>query len=215
MTTPSRALIVIDVQQEYFAGPLTIQFPAPDASLAKITAAIDAATASGIPIVVVQHTGGDEAPIFNPTTSGFATHPDVVSRQDATWHAIVKEYSSVFPGTGLLDWLREGQIDTITLVGYMTNNCILATAAEAETHGIGVEVLSDATGAISLANDAGVVDARVVHETLMALLHSNFAAVARTEAWVAVVADGVALPGGNLVESAMGGASRSPARDLQ
>ena len=215
MTTPSRALIVIDVQQEYFAGPLTIQFPAPDASLAKITAAIDAATASGIPIVVVQHTGGDEAPIFNPTTSGFATHPDVVSRQDATWHAIVKEYSSVFPGTGLLDWLREGQIDTITLVGYMTNNCILATAAEAETHGIAVEVLSDATGAISLANAAGVVDARVVHETLMALLHSNFAAVARSEAWVAVVADGVALPGGNLVESAVGGASRSPARDLQ
>ena len=213
MTTPSRALIVIDVQQEYFAGPLTIQYPAPDASLAKITAAIDAAAASGIPIVVVQHTGGDEAPIFNPTADGFATHPEVASRQDATWHAIVKEYSSVFPGTGLLDWLREGQIDTITLVGYMTNNCILASAAEAETHGIGVEVLSDASGAISLANDAGVVDARVVHETLMALLHSNFAAVATTEAWVAAVADGVALTGGNLVESATGGASRLSARD--
>ena len=46
-------------------------------------------------------------------------------------------------------------VDTVTLVGYMTNNCVLASAVEAEFLGFTTEVLSDATGAINLANDAG------------------------------------------------------------
>jgi hypothetical protein len=79
--------------------------------------------------------------------------------------------------------LREQGIDTITLSGYMTNNCVIASAASAEPLGFTVEVLRDATGAIDLANDAGTASARQVHETLMALLHSNWAAVTDTAAW--------------------------------
>ena len=170
-------------------------------------AAIDAAAASDIPIVVVQHTGGDEAPIFNPTTDGFATHPEVASRQDASWHAIVKEYSSVFPGTGLLDWLHSNAIDTITLVGYMTNNCVLASAADAEFVGFEIEVLSDATGAINLANAAGTADAKTVHTVLMTLLNSSWASVANTDAWIAAVAAGEPLSGNDLGSSAAAGAA--------
>jgi hypothetical protein len=65
-----------------------------------------------------------------------------------------------------------------------------------------VEVLSDATGAINLSNEAGTIPAQQVHETLMALLHSNFAAVADAAAWTAAVAAGAALPKSNLVVSA-------------
>ncbi len=78
---------------------------------------------------------------------------------------MTKAYASVFAGTGLLDWLRDRAVDTLTLVGYMTNNCVLATAADAEQHGLAVEVLSDATGAINLANEAGSASAQQVHET--------------------------------------------------
>ncbi|MFG3423025.1 hypothetical protein [Micromonospora sp. NPDC047730] len=42
----------------------------------------------------------------------------------------------------------------------MTNNCVPASAAEAETHGPAAEVLSDATGAINSANEAGFAGAR-------------------------------------------------------
>ena len=115
----------------------------------------------------------------------------------------------MFAGTDLLPWLQERGIDTITLVGYMTNNCVLASAAEAETHGLAAEVLSDATGAIDIANDAGFADAKTVHTTLMSLFHSNFAAVADTATWSGAAAAGRSLPKSDLGSSAVAGARRA------
>ena len=207
--SPRRALILVDVQQEYFSGPLEIQYPAHSDSLPMITAAIDAAAAAGIPIAVIQHSAGDDAPVFNPTTVGFTLHPEIASRQSPEWKSAVKQFGTVFAGTDVLEWLREHEIDTITLVGYMTNNCILASAAESETHGLAAEVLSDATGSIHIANAAGVADAKIVHTTLMALLNSNFAAVATTETWADAVADGSALAKDDLGSSAVLGAQRA------
>jgi nicotinamidase-related amidase len=160
MTSPNRALILIDVQQDYFGdGPLEIHYPPHTDSLPRIVSAIDAATEAGLPVVAVQHTMGDDAPLFNPTQPGFRLHPEVESRRTGGWKSVVKRYGTVFAGTDLLAWLRDHDIDTITLVGYMTNNCVLASAAEAETHGLAAEVLSDATGAINIANEAGFADA--------------------------------------------------------
>ena len=208
MSDPRRALVLVDVQQEYFSGPLEIRHPSPADSLPRITAAIDAATSADVPVVVVQHTLGDGAPVFDPTSPRFALHPEVEQRRTSAWKAVTKSHGSAYVGTDLLAWLRENAIDTVTLVGYMTNNCILATAAESEAHGIAAEVLSDATGAISIANEAGSVDAETVHTTLMALLHSNFAAVARTDAWISAVQDGRELAGSDLVTSATSGAEQ-------
>jgi nicotinamidase-related amidase len=210
MTMPARALVLIDIQQEYFTGPLEIQYPAPTDSLPRIIAAIDAAEANGIPVVVVQHTAGDDAPVFNPTLPGFALHPEIEQRRTPAWKAITKQYGSVFAGTDLVDWLQENGVDTVTLVGYMTNNCIIASAAQAETIGIAAEVLSDATGAISISNDAGHVGAETVHTTLMALMNSNFAAVESTITWITALAEGETLQKDNLPTSAMSGAERFP-----
>ena len=68
-------------------------------------------------------------------------------------------------------------------------------------------MLSDATGAIHLSNEAGTVSARQVHETLMVLLHSNFAAVSTTAAWSEAVAASSPIAGSDLVTSAMQGAA--------
>jgi nicotinamidase-related amidase len=209
MTTPKRALIVVDVQQEYFGGLLEIQYPPHADSLPRITDAIDAATAAGIPVVAVQHTMGDDAPVFNPTQPGYLLHPEVESRRTDAWKSVVKQFSSVFAGTDVAAWLREQGIDTVTLVGYMTNNCILASAVEAESHGFTAEVLSDATGAIHLANDAGFTDAKTVHTSLMALFNSNLAAVTDTATWSAAAAAGESLPAPDLGTSAIAGAQHA------
>ena len=208
MTTARRALILIDVQQEYFAGPLAIPYPPRDESILRIADAIDAATTAGVPVVVVQHSSGSGAPVFDPDTSAFELHPEVARRVQPSWKGVVKQYGSVFAGTELEAWLREQGVDTVTLVGYMTNNCVIASAAGAEELGIDVEVLSDATGAINLENAAGSVDAKTVHTTLMALLDSNFAAVATTATWTEALTDGTALPKDDLVSSATRGAGR-------
>jgi nicotinamidase-related amidase len=209
MTAPRRALVLVDIQQEYFGGPLEVRHPNRDDSVRTIGRAIDAATAAGIPVVVVQHTAGEGAPVFDPTSDAYRLHPEIESRRTDAWKGLVKTKGSVFAGTGLADWLRAEGLDTITLVGYMTNNCIIASAVEAEGLDVAAEVLSDATGAIALENAAGSVDAATVHGTLMTLLHSNYAAVATTDAWIAALGAGAALPKDDLGSSAVAGAARS------
>lgn len=136
-------------------------------------------------------------------------HHKVESRRTETWFSITKKYGSVFAGTELFDWLQERDINTVTLVGYMTNNCVIASAAAAADQGLSAEVLSDATGAINIANDAGHADAQSVHTTIMTLLHSNFAAVSSTAKWTEAVLAGAPLPKSDLVTSATTGTQRA------
>jgi nicotinamidase-related amidase len=205
MTAPRRALVVIDVQQEYFEGLLPIQYPAREESVARIREAVDAATHADAPIVLVQHELPAGAPVFGSGSATFQNHPDIAAYEGKAAKRISKQFGSVFAGTDLDAWLRDHGIDTITLVGYMTNNCILSSAVDAEPRGFAVEVLSDATGAIDLANEAGRASAQQVHETLMVLFHSNWAAVVDTNTWIAALETSEPLDKSNLVTSAAQG----------
>ena len=64
MSAPRRALVVIDVQNDYFDGPLEIQYPPREDSLARITTAMDVAAEHGLPVVVVRHEMPEGAPVF-------------------------------------------------------------------------------------------------------------------------------------------------------
>ena len=89
MTSPRRALILIDVQQQYFGGPLEIQYPPHQESLPTIAKAIDAATAAGIPVAVIQHSAGVGAPVFAPGTRGVELHPEIERRKTTEWKSLV------------------------------------------------------------------------------------------------------------------------------
>lgn len=205
MSEIRRALIVIDVQNDYFDGPLAIQYPPRDEALSTIVQVIDAAQQEGLPVAFVQHAMDDSAPVFNPTTDGYALHKDIASRQTNDTHHVIKRFGSIYADTDVEQWLRENNADTVTLVGFMTNNCVIASAVEGEQRGLVTEVLSDATGAINLSNAAGTADAQTVHETLMTLLNSNFAAVGTSEQWKEAVKKDTAIDRSNLIESAIQG----------
>lgn len=205
LPTPRRALIVVDVQQEYFDGPLEIQYPPREESLANILNTVKVAGANDLPVVIVQHRMPEGAPVFVEGTPGWSLHPALEGHIDSATKRVHKQYASIFAGTDIAEWLRAKGIDTITIVGYMTNNCDLGTAVEAEGLGFAAEIISDASGAIHLANEAGQVSAQSLHETLMILLQSNFAAVATTSEWVEAVNSGTNLPKSNLVVSAVQG----------
>lgn len=209
MPEARRAVVVVDVQQEYFTGALPIRFPPVDQSLARILAVLDVAARENLPVAIVRHEKPAGAALFAVGSPGWALHPGLESRIDASWKRITKGFASCFDHTELTDWLHQHDVNTVTLVGYMTNNCILATAAAAIPLGFSAEVLSDATGAPHLANEVGSVSARDVHETLMVLLNSNFAAVATTEEWTAASSSGTPLPRSNLLASARQGATAS------
>lgn len=205
MTAPKRALVVIDVQQEYFDGILQIQAPSPEASLANITSALDLAAERDLPVVVVQHELPEGSPVFAEGSESWSLHPEIEQRLQPSWKRVTKDRASVFAGTDVAPWLAEQGVDTITIVGFMTNNCDIGTAVGAEELGLSAEILSDASGAIHLANEAGKVSAEQLHETLLVLLQSNFAAVASTQDWAAAVTAGEALPKSDLGTSAMQG----------
>lgn len=205
MTTPRRALIVVDVQQEYFDGILQIQSPLPEHSLANVGAALDVAERHDLPVVIVQHELPEGAPVFAVGSDSWALHPEIERCVKPGWKRVTKDKSSVFAGTDVAAWLAEKGVDTITIVGFMTNNCDIATAVGAEELGLTAEILADATGAIHLANEAGKVSADQLHQALLVLLHSNFAAVASTEAWADAVAAGEPLPKSDLGTSAVQG----------
>jgi nicotinamidase-related amidase len=199
-TAPRRALVVIDVQNEYFeGGGLPIEHPPVAQSLPNITRAMDAAHAAGTPVVVVRHHAPAGAPVFQADAHNGQLHPEVAKRPHD--HLVTKAFPSVFTGTDFADWIARSGIDTLSIAGYMTHNCDASTVFEAMHRGLNVEFLSDATGALPYANDAGRASAEEIHRVFSVVFHSNFAAVATTEAWIAALQAGEAIEKDNVVMS--------------
>ncbi|WP_298335038.1 cysteine hydrolase family protein [Ferrimicrobium sp.] len=195
----TRALVVIDVQNEYISGNLPISYPKLSVSLANIGIAMDTAAELGMPIVVVQQVAPETSPIFAKGSNGYALHEVVTSR--SCDHHVEKTLPSAFVGTDLAMWLETHAIDTIVIVGYMTQNCDESTARDALHHGLTVEFLSDATGTLAMANQQGSLGAEELHRAVLLVLQSRFAAVSTTREWVDAVRNGMDLERSNVVAS--------------
>lgn len=183
-----RALIVIDVQNDYVGGNLPISYPSVEQTLANIGRAMDAAKGASIPVVVVQNILPATAPFMAQGTPGAELHPVVATRG---WdHYIQKKLPSAFHDTDLAAWLRAREIDTLTIVGYMTHNCDLSTVVSGMHHGFAMEFLKDASGSLPYANRAGSASAEEIHRVMTVVMQARFAAVLDTEEWLAMVASG-------------------------
>src|SRR5215218_5417632 len=107
---PRRALVVIDVQNEYFeGGGLPIEYPPITDTLPNVTRAMDAARAAGVPVVVVQHHAPPGAPVFQADKHGGQLHPEVAERHRD--HLVTKALPSVFTGTDFGAWLKARGVD--------------------------------------------------------------------------------------------------------
>jgi nicotinamidase-related amidase len=186
--TAHRALIVIDVQNEYVTGNLPIEFPDVGLSLSNIGRAMDTAREAGIPVVVVQNFAPATAPLFARGSDGAELHEVVSSRPRD--HYLTKNLPSAFAGTELEEWLREHHIDTLTVVGYMTHNCDDSTVKHALHAGFAVEFLSDASGAVPYSNRAGTASAEDIHRIFTVVMQSRFASVMPTDEWISAVRAG-------------------------
>lgn len=199
-TPPRRALVVIDVQNEYFpGGGLPIEHPPIAETLPRIAQAMDAAQAAGVPVVVVQNTAPTGAPVFDRGATGWQLHPEIARRPRA--HLVDKAWPSVFTGTDFAEWIAANGVDTLTIAGFMTHNCDASTIFEATHRGLRVEFLADASGALPYANSAGHASAEEIHRVFSVVFHTRFAAVATTEAWIAAITAGAALPQDNILAS--------------
>jgi nicotinamidase-related amidase len=183
MTEIRQALLVIDVQNEYFTGRLPVTFP--EGSRDNILKAMDNASRAGMPVVVIQHTApSKDSPTFRRGSDGWRLHPEVDKRKRDI--LIEKILPGSFTGTELERWLREQGIERVAICGYMTQMCCDTTARQAFHLGFQVDFLSDATGTLSVQNSAGSISASDLHRAVLVTMAAKFARVVGTEEWTSL-----------------------------
>jgi nicotinamidase-related amidase len=175
-----RALLVIDVQDEYFHGGLPVSHPA--GSLDNILAAMDAARKQGVAVVVVRHTSPRGSGFFQVGSPEWNLLPEIAARPRDL--LLDKNLPGSFTGTGLEDWLRERGINEIAICGYMTQMCCDTTSRQAFHRGFTVQFLSDATGTLDIKNDAGSVSAEELHRAVLVTQAMRFAKVLNSAQWI-------------------------------
>ena len=170
----NRAYIVVDLQNEYLP---TGNLPLVGIAEAVATAArvIEAARASGEPVIYMRHEGAADSPIFTPGTENVEIIP-AVQPQDHE-HVIVKHFPNSFRETGLQALLEEQGITDLVIIGAMSHICIDATARAAVDLGYAVTVVADACATRDLEFEGRTVPAADVHAAFMAALAFAYAKV--------------------------------------
>ena len=140
----SKALLVIDLQNDYFPDG---NFPLwnADGVLRNALNAVSKAQEDGVPVILIQHIADSskgKAPFFNPDTDGVDVHPDLLAAApDAP--LIVKHFADGFVGTGLKETLAAFGTTELLVCGMMTQNCVTHTAISKAAEKYAVTVLSD------------------------------------------------------------------------
>lgn len=144
------ALIVIDLQNDYFAEG---RFPLwnPEGILANVEQAIGRARAKGIPVILVQHVADASkgmAPFFNAGTPGVDIHPRILATApDAP--VVIKSFADSFHRTSLEETLARLGIDELLVCGMMTQNCVTHTAISKAAEKYKVSILTDCCTTVS------------------------------------------------------------------
>lgn len=181
MNIMKRALLVIDVQNEYFTGKLPVTYP--EDSFQNILKAIDSANENKILVILIQHSNlGKYAATFKIGTAEHNIHEKVLKKDFD--RIIEKNLPGSFTETELESYLNENNIDTIVISGYMTQMCCDTTARQAMHLGFNVEFLSDATGTLNISNSAGKISAKELHKAILVTQAMRFSKVMTTEEWI-------------------------------
>lgn len=136
----SNALIIIDVQNDYFDGGIYPQFEA-DKILLATKQAIEKATANDWLIIFIKHES--EQGFLVKATSGADIHPELTPYLDKAV-TVIKTHADSFLNTKLDSILQEHHISELTLTGVMTQNCVTHTAISKQAEKYTVNVIADA-----------------------------------------------------------------------
>jgi nicotinamidase-related amidase len=171
----ARALLLIDIQRDYFPGgayPLV----GSDAAAEAAAAVLARFRRDNAPVLHVQHLwDAPDAEYLRPGTPGFAYDARVAP--DEGEPVVVKEAPNAFLGTDLEQRLRAQSIDELVVAGMMTSMCVDATVRAAVDLGFQVTVVGDGCAAPNLAHDGIAVAGEQVHAAFLAALADGYAQV--------------------------------------
>jgi len=171
-----RALLLVDLQNDYFPGG-RMELVGAEAAADAARNLLGAFRRAGEPVWHVQHVAQREgARFFLPGTPGAEIHAAV--RPEPGEPVVVKHFPNAFRKTGLLESLRAAGIEALVIAGAMSHMCVDATTRAAADLGFSCTVAADACATRDLAFRGEVVPARSVHAAFMAALDGAYARVA-------------------------------------
>lgn len=178
----SKALVIIDIQNDYFPGG---KWPLANADLAADNAAkaLERARAQGDLVIHVKHEfESADAPFFVPGSQGAKIHAKLTPRDNEP--VVLKHRVNAFLDTPLPGLLEEHRISELTVVGSMSHMCIDAATRAAADLGYTVTVLHDACATRDLEFNGVTVPAAQAHAAYMASLAFAYARVISTAQWL-------------------------------
>lgn len=172
------ALIVIDIQNDYFSGgKMELVEMARATENAKTL--ISSFRKKNLPVIYIQHLAvKPNASFFIPGTSGAEIHEFIRPQERET--VIVKNYPNSFRNTNLNEYLKAQQVNDLIICGAMTHMCIDTTVRAAFDLGYSCTVISDACATRDLQFNGNQVKASEVQTAFLAALNGTFAQVITT-----------------------------------
>ena len=175
---PDTALVVIDIQNDYFPGG-AMELEGADAAGAKAGIAIRSFRERKLPVIHVRHLSvRPGATFFLPGTRGAEIHASV---QPAAGEAVLeKNFPNSFRNTQLKAALDNHSIKNLVVAGMMTHMCVDASVRHAADLGYKVTLLGDACATRAQSYGGETVPARQVHAAFLAALNGFYAKVVNT-----------------------------------
>jgi len=176
---PERALVVIDIQNDYFPGG-AMELEGADAAAANASRALARARQEDLPVFHVRHLSTRPgATFFIPGTRGAEIHAAV--RPQSGERVIEKNFPNSFRGTELERALKDAGVKELVVAGMMTHMCVDASVRQAADLGYKVTLLGDACATRAQTFGGETVTARQVHAAFLAALNAFYAKVVRTD----------------------------------
>ena len=169
------ALILVDIQNDYFAGG-RMELAGMDAAGEKAGELLTLFRDNQWPTFHIQHISNYEgATFFLPDTKGAEIHAVVKPGSDDP--VIQKHFPNSFRETPLLGELKDTGVENVVISGAMSHMCIDATTRAAADFGFGCTVVHDACATRNLDFGNKRILAQDVHASFMAALGSAYAKV--------------------------------------
>lgn len=169
------ALILIDIQNDYFPGGKMELVGSPEAAK-KAAELLAYFRKSSYPVVHIQHVAIQPgATFFVPDTMGVEIHASVKPIQGEC--VIQKNSPNSFRNTLLLETLQNLQIKRLVVTGMMTHMCIDATTRAASDLGFECWLAQDACATRALTFQEKFIPADMVHGAFLAAINAAYARV--------------------------------------
>jgi len=168
------ALLIIDVQNDYFPGGAN-ELVHPYEAERKIMELIADSRANGRPVIYIQHFNPADDVFFLEGTKGAEISDRI--RPEKGDRIIVKRFPNSFLETELDAYLKSLQVDTLVVCGMMTHMCVDTTVRAAMDYGYHVKLVADACATMDLQLNGEIIPADIVHRAFIAALDGVFATI--------------------------------------